>query len=179
MKISALFMMFVFFSSITAVSAATPDGQTPAGEEACDIFQDATPGLYGLCVAYCEAQDCNDEEVRAGQCAPPNPKILENFNRRKGPADPDMPCLPPALADCPCFDADDIDVLDGGDCSALTDDKVIIKSPCGSAFVSSALDMCFFYSYPQCGVVEMWGMHVSKEEAQACVSVLGNRYCVE
>ena len=39
------------------VIASTPDGETPANEGVCDSLNGATPGLYGLCVAYCEAQD--------------------------------------------------------------------------------------------------------------------------
>ena len=32
--------------------AKTPDGATPAEETVCDDLRDATPGLYGLCVAF-------------------------------------------------------------------------------------------------------------------------------
>ena len=42
------------------VLAQTPDGETPSMEGVCDSLFDASPGLYGLCVAYCEAQDLND-----------------------------------------------------------------------------------------------------------------------
>jgi len=37
----------------------TPDGETPANEGVCDALQadGTTKGLYGLCVAFCEAQD--------------------------------------------------------------------------------------------------------------------------
>ena len=38
--------------------AQTPDGETPANEGVCDELIGLTPGLYGLCVAFCEAQDC-------------------------------------------------------------------------------------------------------------------------
>ena len=38
--------------------AQTPDGETPANEGVCDELMFYTPGLYGLCVAFCEAQDC-------------------------------------------------------------------------------------------------------------------------
>ncbi len=39
--------------------AQTPDGQTPAEETICDQLQvtGVSKGLYGLCVAFCEAQD--------------------------------------------------------------------------------------------------------------------------
>jgi len=35
--------------------AQTADGETPAEETVCDEFNGA---MYGLCVAYCEAMDC-------------------------------------------------------------------------------------------------------------------------
>jgi len=37
---------------------ATPDGSTPAQEEACDKYK-GEGARHGLCVAYCEAQDCD------------------------------------------------------------------------------------------------------------------------
>ena len=40
-----------------ATYAQTPDGETPANQGVCDEVLGATPGLYGLCIAYCEAQD--------------------------------------------------------------------------------------------------------------------------
>ena len=43
-----------------SVLATTPDGDTPAVQSVCDVLQGGTAGLYGLCVAYCEAQDLND-----------------------------------------------------------------------------------------------------------------------
>lgn len=80
----------------TPVMAATPDGSTPANEGVCDVLKtNATPGLYGLCVAYCEAQDLDTFEKE-----PPSTKILENYNKKKVAGDPDMPCL---RVPCPCW----------------------------------------------------------------------------
>jgi len=73
--------------SNTAV-ASTPDGATPANEGVCDSLMDATKGLYGLCVAYCEAQDLDSCDKE-----PPRTKILENYNKKKQLSDPDMPCV--------------------------------------------------------------------------------------
>jgi hypothetical protein len=78
------------------VIAETPDGTTPANEGACDELKtNATPGLYGLCVAYCEAQDLDTFEKE-----PTNSKILENYNKKKQAGDPDMPCV---KVPCPCW----------------------------------------------------------------------------
>ncbi|MBW2253480.1 MAG: hypothetical protein JRI25_02635 [Deltaproteobacteria bacterium] len=81
--------------------AQTPDGDTPAVEQICDPLKGGTPGLYGLCVAYCEAQDadtCTEEDEFAG-CRPPPRRILENYERKMGEGDPPMPCVG---TPCPC-----------------------------------------------------------------------------
>ena len=62
MKRTSFGLMGAFFIAGIAISAPamaeTPDGTTPANETVCDgLKTNATPGLYGLCVAYCEAQD--------------------------------------------------------------------------------------------------------------------------
>ncbi len=75
--------------------ASTPDGETPANEGVCDGLKGATPGLYGLCVAYCEAQDLDTFDKE-----PPNTKILANYNKKKQAGDPDMPCV---KVPCPCW----------------------------------------------------------------------------
>jgi len=97
-KIGLIVLSLVFF--YVPAFAQTPDGETPANEGTCDTLFGGTPGLYGLCVAYCEAQDCTDENVATGQCGAPNPRVLANYNKRKLPSDPDMPCV---KASCPCW----------------------------------------------------------------------------
>lgn len=85
----------------TAANASTPDGETPANEGVCDSLHGGTPGLYGLCVAYCEAQDLDlvgDKEV-------PNNKILANYRKKMQAGDPDMPCI---QVPCPCWNADQL-----------------------------------------------------------------------
>jgi len=92
------------------IYAQTPDGDTPANEGVCDALLNATPGLYGLCIAYCEAQDLGDIDFSdddAVQKAMPNQRILENYNRRKGAYDPEMPCLISRPV-CPCFTISEI-----------------------------------------------------------------------
>ena len=99
-----------------AAFSQTPDGETPAFETACDpLLGGATPGLFGLCVAYCEAKDCTDNPVVLAACQEANPgdpfgthdcacgDILNNYNKRRGPGDPGMPCI--MESGCPCFDA--------------------------------------------------------------------------
>jgi len=83
------------------VSATTPDGVTPANEHVCDILQGGTPGLYGLCVAYCEAQDMDP----VAEPNPPNNRILDNYNRKRQATDPEMPCV---RSPCNCWSLEEI-----------------------------------------------------------------------
>ena len=103
------------------VLAETPDGGTPAEETVCDRLRadDITKGLYGLCVAFCEAQDIASEDVpisdatlSALQEAAPSGRILANYNKRKQATDPDMPCI---LVEepCPCWTAEELASIDG------------------------------------------------------------------
>jgi hypothetical protein len=84
----------------TAV-AQTPDGETPANEGVCDVLQGgSTPGLYGLCVAYCEAQDLDTFDK-----SPPSEKILANYRKKMQAGDLDMPCI---QVPCPCWSASEL-----------------------------------------------------------------------
>jgi len=48
-----------------AFAQGTPDGVTPAVEQICSNLRGAS---FGLCVAYCEANDC-DLEPGSKECA--------------------------------------------------------------------------------------------------------------
>ena len=92
----------------------TPDGSTPAEEVTCDNLKHGTPGLYGLCIAFCEAHDCevtvtDDGELDFSGCKKSDGKILAKYRKKMRDGDPDMPCLPAAQANedpensCPCW----------------------------------------------------------------------------
>jgi hypothetical protein len=96
--------------------AQTPDGETPANEGVCDELIGATPGLYGLCVGFCEAQDCEasidastGEVTFDADCKPSDPKLLANYNNRAGPDDPPMPCVNDTITECPCWTEAELD----------------------------------------------------------------------
>lgn len=108
------------FMTAPPVLAQTPDGDTPAQETVCDALQEdgITKGLYGLCVAFCEAGDYADEadtitpeELATLETSSPSGRILANYNKKKdkanNPNDPDMPCI---LVEepCPCWTADEL-----------------------------------------------------------------------
>lgn len=98
-------------------AAQAPGQSTPATMGLCDGLADATPGLQGLCVAMCEAQACEAEinpdtgEVEFGpSCQPSSDKLLANYNKRAGPADPPMPCVKVA---CPCWTQAELEDIGG------------------------------------------------------------------
>lgn len=72
------------------LSAATPDGQTPAEETVCDSQIGAA---YGLCTAYCEAMDCDSAAPQASPTA--CSRVRGNYERITGQP---LPCE----ATCPC-----------------------------------------------------------------------------
>jgi hypothetical protein len=107
-------------AGLTAM-ASTPDGETPAVETVCDPLNadDVTNGLYGLCLAFCEAQDIADEEVPITdeelailQDTPPSGSILDTYNTIKNASDPDMPCIV-VDSSCPCWTEDELAAIDG------------------------------------------------------------------
>jgi len=107
--------------------AKGPSGQTPATEQVCDGLKagDVTKGLYGLCVAFCEARDLAAESAtiksHEGRAATDwssrRERFLADYNKKKRAADPDMPCLPVAAPapqpSCPCWSAAEADAIDG------------------------------------------------------------------
>jgi hypothetical protein len=99
-------------------SRRTPDGLTPAEEDVCDDLKNGTPGLYGLCVAFCEAHDSDcvpdySLENPYRDCKKRDRNILDKYRQKMGDGDPDMPCLPSAGEDpefaCPCWNQEDLE----------------------------------------------------------------------
>lgn len=109
--IAALSGVAVWLALGTTALAQTPDGQTPAEETVCSPLKadGITKGIYGLCVAFCEAQDhasisesITAEELASLEAAIPSGRILENYNKRKKESDPAMPCIK-VEEPCPCW----------------------------------------------------------------------------
>lgn len=122
LKISILSFTFISLSIFGLQTVAqTPDGQTPAEETVCDPLKadGVSKGLYGLCVAFCEAQDRADfdepmteSELEALLESVPSGSILASYNKKKdranNPNDPDMPCVK-VEEPCPCWDSAEFD----------------------------------------------------------------------
>ena len=87
-KYMAAAVMLAAFAFAPMGHAKTPDGQTPAEETVCDDLEGA---LYGLCVAFCEAMDCDASEHWASDRA--CERVLTNFMKHSPEDFP--PCLDP------------------------------------------------------------------------------------
>ena len=118
-KLTSICAVFVLSLAFTgSAMAQTPDGETPANEDVCDVLIGGTPGLYGLCVGFCEAQDCEatfdpatNEITFDSSCKPSSDKLLTNYNKRAQPGDPPMPCLNVVEAECPCWTEPELDLI--------------------------------------------------------------------
>jgi len=176
---------FVILTSLMVVSgnslALTPDGMTPANEGICDPLKadGISKGLYGLCVAYCEAQD---EDLVNKE--PPNTKILENYNKKKQASDPTMPCV---HAPCPCWTTEQFASItsDGmaSFCDRTSDSRQLFNNPIDPAdpktqyaFADTAADTG---RAPKCSYVDnnsepsiVDTQTISVEEAQICFDII-------
>ena len=94
-----------------SVSAATPDGKTPAQEGVCDVLtaDGVTKDLFELSVAICEAQDfaevsspMTEEDIDLFFAKAPSGKILAQYDKRKAAEDPAMPCIVPQKVSAHC-----------------------------------------------------------------------------
>lgn len=84
----------------------------------CDPLADATPGLRMMCVAFCEMQSCTPDftlEDPFQSCSKSSKWILARYEARRGPGDPDMPCIaqPEAVPECPCWTREELAGLRG------------------------------------------------------------------
>lgn len=71
----------------SAALAMTPDGETPAEEDVCDLYRGGGGPAFGLCNAFCEAQDCDAPGHKNDQACN---QLRDNFARLTG--EPRLPC---------------------------------------------------------------------------------------
>lgn len=73
-------------TTVLAAGHGTPDAQTPAEETICNPNVGLRGPAYGLCVAYCEANDCELDPTQ-NACE----VLLRNFYKATGRTD--VPCV--------------------------------------------------------------------------------------
>lgn len=149
------------------VIASTPDGETPANEGVCDPLKldGITKGLYGLCVAYCEAQDLDV----VGDKEPPNSKILGNYRKKMNPGDPDMPCL---ATPCPCWDEAEIAAVANSGTAICNSTATIgqIRNASVFAQIDTARPLCRYVDRDT--ATQRMNADFTAEEAQSCYSIV-------
>jgi hypothetical protein len=112
--------------ALPAAAQGTPDGITPANEGVCDDLKGGTPGLYGTCVALCEAQDCQveydvnaEEVVYNPSCSPASDELFNKYvktYRKRGR--PEESAVPPCVQiACPCWTEQELDNIAGPNAS--------------------------------------------------------------
>ncbi len=101
MKLVQWFLAAFLLVFAGSLFGGNPPKMNSAHSGICDTLKGGTPGLFGLCVAYCEA---NDKDTFG------KTKVLRNYNHKrvKG-VDPEMPCI--KQVECPCFTFDQVSAI--------------------------------------------------------------------
>lgn len=193
--LNATIGLFISLSIIGLPALAqTPDGMTPANEGVCDILQadGTTKGLYGLCVAFCEAQDhtssatpISEADYDALAAAAPSGKLLSVYNKKKQSNDPGMPCIVYEEEGCPCWSADEFASIDGYIETPDPDTSLVDHFNCVTNDVSSIglvtrgiaeKQSCATSVHPSCG---LFGLPIMRNNnSAAVVSFRGNKKCL-
>jgi hypothetical protein len=95
-------LLALFFISTGANAQGTPDWQTPSMETVCDA--ESAPGR-GLCIAFCEAMDCDDDPY-ANQNACNG--VKQKWQNKTGKTN--LPCE----ISCPCNDIAGYQLISNG-----------------------------------------------------------------
>jgi hypothetical protein len=178
----------VVFGLCLIVSAAVAAAQAPdwsrANEGICDPVQGATPGLYGLCLAFCEAHTCVPDWTALdpfADCLPSDFHLLALYTQRQQPGDPDMPCVN-FTGGCPCFTQEDIDaiptpydqcVIDYDFGLGLTTNILHVQGTGAEVSVNGIESRCYYGN----GLVDppiFIGQQINPTEAEDCREILVN-----
>lgn len=177
------FVRFICLSALLGLfsSALFADGLPPSQENVCDDLQlpGVTPGLFGLCNAYCEAKDCDGypvgEEPRSCE------RLLSNYERRAGASDPMMPCLEAPGPVCPCWPPESNRLTDAG--LNLPADGCLDSLPGLGTLINydDGVDMISFAAFPggceyinsMTGAYDLLNTGNAEEDAACLANVVG------
>lgn len=143
----------------------TPDGLPPSLEEVCDM---TTGAAHGLCVAFCEAMDCETDEPQASERA--CTRVGDRFVQITGE-------LPPCLRSCPCWEPEDL--------NSITADNQLPFNSCNTSFFATVIQndgftgveggfatdsgLCLTRDLPPFGIA------VTPEEFETCTAQIAAR----
>lgn len=153
----------------------TPDGQPPPTEEICDLTSGAA---HGLCVAYCEAMDCDGQSPNASVNACTG--VAERFFQITGE-------LPPCERICPCWEPADLETVtaenqDPQSCGGFPNVDALIQNVRVSLpLVEGGFSADrFFAGEPACFTRDFppFRLFVSDSQFEACVEQIRAR-CAE
>jgi hypothetical protein len=130
-KLTILGILVLALVFAVNVLASTPDGMTPAEETVCDQLKTdgISKGLYGLCVAYCEAIDGPAEIIESVEdfdksAEPPSPILLALYQNKMRAGDPQMPCVN-YVGSCPVWTQEELNRIGTLGGTTLEDIEVI------------------------------------------------------
>jgi len=95
--------MKTYITSLFVVASLAFFSAPLMADDVCGDLVDGTPGLYGLCNAYCVAQEC--DSYAGGEAPNSCNRLLANYNKKRNDSDPEMPC---AAVSCPCWGMDEL-----------------------------------------------------------------------
>jgi len=97
MRISLLLVLLIGFLSVGDTYAQSRGNKGPAHAAGCaDLRNNATKGLYGLCVAFCASRDQSNvdlNDIASVKAAAPDIATLRKYNALRRFTDPKMPCM--------------------------------------------------------------------------------------
>lgn len=96
MRISILLIALTGILAFSPADAKPDKGQRAENVAACNTLKGGTPGLHGLCVAFCAKRDLSNvdlNDIDSVKRAAPKMSVLRSYNSRRQEGDPVMPCF--------------------------------------------------------------------------------------
>jgi len=132
---------------VPSTFAQTPDTHTPAQEQACDKYV-GEGARHGLCIAYCEAQDCDNTKFSNPACSTIADRFIA-YSVKQGYVKGKKPT---AAIDChitACTEADRA-LCGGQEFDCTNRDSGICELICTSKFVGGTESQPLCLNAPKC-----------------------------
>ncbi|MCH8117320.1 MAG: hypothetical protein IIA78_04270 [Proteobacteria bacterium] len=96
MRISILLIALTGILAFSPADAKPDKGQRAENVAACNTLKGGTPGLHGLCLAFCAKRDLSKvdlNDIASVKRAAPKMSVLHAYDSRRQDGDPVMPCF--------------------------------------------------------------------------------------